>query len=510
MHCTNCGKENEEGYQFCMYCGSELYKPESHTSESENKDSPVPPAKTPTPVQVKRKARNLDRRKLLKIAGITGAVLVTLVCIWAFVGFLGFQILKPADQLVYMIQEDAGESATAFMSIRENGKDNEEIYSENDGLQSAALYVDLFPWIAHTIFSPDGNTMAVGNSDGELLLLNRNSSEPVSIDMEDSGGFTGFGIANGFSPDGKYFGFTDVDNTSLVTRIIDLQGNEVASMDDSVFAGFFPDSQRAVVFESDQLQVEGIGTLDIRSGEYNYLASIDAGDAAYSIWYSAGATRISPDGRTIYYVDGKSLMSISSGGGASSTIYESDEGISYSYFSPDANKLAIVDTDGSTLYLYDVRRGEKLRITNDLEGLMFSPNGRYLAYTTNEGTSEKDLHISKSDGSDKIRIAKNANWFKFAFSPDGSQLAYIEGNSSQDGGSLYVVRLDGSKSVRLDTSVWSFRFIDNGRSIIYAKVGDMDRGNPESEIYRIRVTGRSKELLLQADDGLFTFIWPLP
>jgi len=52
--------------------------------------------------------------------------------------------------------------------------------------------------------------------------------------------------------------------------------------------------------------------------------------------------------------------------------------------------------------------------------------------------------------------------------------------------------------------------VDGGKYIVYVKVTDLDRGNPESEIYRIRIDGQKKERLLDADDGLYTFIWPLP
>jgi tricorn protease-like protein len=513
MHCTNCGKENEEGNQFCMYCGTELYKPDAASSEPEIREStPAVSQKVDTPPEEeKRTSLPRDRRKIFIILGAAGAFLVLLVCIWAGVAFWGFQIFSPGEQLVYGIQEDLQDNITVIMSVNENGKDNKEIYSDNDGFRSFAIALDYYPWRVNSVFSPDGNTIAVAENNGDLLLLDRDTTVPVSVDIQNKSGLVGLGYLQGFSPNGKYFGFTDLDGNTLVTMILDLQGNEIYSVEDRALGTFLPDNRHVVVFETDRENVSGLGILDFLSGEYTYLTSLEETDTTYTIWYSvASPVLVSPNGNTLYYVDGTNLMSIPTNGSSSSLVYESDEGINFMFFSPDERTMAIVDRDGNNLYLYDTRRDERSRVTNDVENIAFSPNGRYLAYVTNEGSSERDLYVSRSDGSDKVRIVRNANWLKFAFSPDNNYIAYIDGSSSQDGGSLYVVRRDGSDSIRLDTGVWSFRFVDNGRSIVYIKVNDLDRGNPESELYRIRINGRNKERILQADDGLFTFIWPVP
>jgi len=511
MHCINCGKENEEGNQFCMYCGAELYKPEAASSEPEIVKEATPSIQEKPISTPEKKAPKLDQRKILIILGATGIMLVALICIWTAVGFLGFQIFSPAEQLVYGIQEDLQNNVTVIMAVKENGKDNKELYSDNDGFRSIAIVLDYYPWLKNNIFSPDGKTISVAENNGDLLLLDSDSSVPVSVDIQDKTGITGLGYLQGFSPDGQYFGFTDFDNNSFTTAIIDLQGNEVYSADDRVFGAFLPDSKQIVAFETDRENVTGLGILNFLSGEYTYLTGIEESDTTYTIWFTVTSPVIvSPNGNTIYYIDGKNLMSIPTRGGSSSSVYESDEGINFAFFSPDERTMAIVDRDGNSLYLYDTRRDEKSRIANDVENIVFSSNGRYLAYATNEGNSEKDLYLSRTDGSDKVRIARNVNWLKFAFSPDNNFIAYIDGSSGDAGGSLYIVRRDGSDSTRLDTGVWSFRFVNNGNSIVYIKVSDLDRGNPESEIYRIGVNGRKKERLLQADDGLFTFIWPVP
>jgi len=120
------------------------------------------------------------------------------------------------------------------------------------------------------------------------------------------------------------------------------------------------------------------------------------------------------------------------------------------------------------------------------------------------------LYTIKTDGSSRVRLAKDAQSFNFLFSPDKRRIAYIKFYTTEEGGDLYISNFNGKDMKRLDSGVWSFRFVDGGKYIVYVKVTDLDRGNPESEIYRIRIDGQKKERLLDADDGLYTFIWPLP
>lgn len=509
MHCINCGKENDENNQFCMYCGAELFK-----AGKKGVDGGVVVQQKEATGTVSRpgKLNKIDQQKLL--IGIVAVVLVLVVavCFWAGAATTIIRLFWPAEQLVYTVQEDRGEITTAIMTIRADGKDNREIYSDNDGFMidvifregsyfsadSMAAFVSSIIIKEENTFSPDGKTIALIESTGDILLLNKEVSSQVSV----AGGDIFF-IFRGFSPDGKYFGFTDLDDGTPTLRIVDLSGKEVFSADNRYFGDFLPDSQKLVVVEDDSDKgAIGLGLLDITSGEYTYLTNIEEEKAA-----RLQIPRVSPDGRTIYYVDGNNVMSIPSKGGASASLYESDEG-ALPLIAIGTRTLAVIDSEEDSLYLVDVRKGTKTRVAKDLVNVVVSPNEKYMAYVTDAGNDEEDLYLAKADGSDRIRLSKNTNWFSFSFSPNKKHLAYIEGNSSSDGGSLYIVRLDGSESQRLDTGVWSFRFVEGGDYVVYVKVDDMDRGDPESEIYRIRTDGQKKSLILQADDGLFSFIWP--
>jgi Tol biopolymer transport system component len=135
----------------------------------------------------------------------------------------------------------------------------------------------------------------------------------------------------------------------------------------------------------------------------------------------------------------------------------------------------------------------------------FSPNGNLVAYVTSPPGSLR-LYVADTDGRNRRRISGENAWITFAFSPNGRQIAFIEGSNTNRPGALYIADTDGGNRLRLDVNVWSFRFIDGGRRIIYSRVEDMDRGRPESEIYRIRADGRNQELLLGVQNGIISLL----
>jgi dipeptidyl aminopeptidase/acylaminoacyl peptidase len=515
MHCTNCGKENDAGNEYCMFCGTKLYKPEPATGSEDAEVRAAPPPSpeepdlsTPTPAPKRRRSRKVDRRIWWIAGAAVASVLAITICVGVVGGFWGLRLFSPARQLIYTIQEKNLDKVTAFMAIRENGKNNREIYSDNDGFQGINVQ-NYFGWPRYDTISQDGSAIAVLDSNGDLMLLDTVSSASVPVETQSESSLTSSGISWSFSPDGKYFAFTDTDKDTLILVVTDRKGNPIYTGENMVFAGFLPDN-RIVAFQTDKQNLTDLGVLDVKSGEFNSLTGIETTNPAETDWHYAFLTVVSPDGNTIYYQDGKNLMNLPSKGGSSSVLYESDSGFPVAFFSPDKRTMAILDMDGNSLYLYDTRRDEKSHIANDVQNAAFSPDGKYLGYVTNDGNSQADLHLSRLDGTDKIRIAKNASWIKFAFSPDGRYIAYIDGSSIDSGGALYVARRDGSHATRLDTGVWSFRYTEDGNSIVYVKVADLDSGNPESEILRINTNGRNKKTLLQADDGLYTIIWPVP
>lgn len=498
MFCVSCGKENDERSQFCMHCGAELHVPGNATNSM--KESLT------TQGGINKPANDAKgRRRLMLWLGIGGAFLVFVACVAIVFGVLGYNLFAPKEQLFYIIQDETADNyATAVMTIRADGKENKELYSDRDGF----YMLWSLPGVQNNFISPDGQTLALLDSQEELLLINNTGTAPVPLD-------TGIEIPffQGFSPDGKYFGYTTIDDDRPSVRVVNLQGSEVLAIDDVIFSAFLPNSKQAVVIEydTDDYRITAMAIVDVPSGEYTHLDDIEVVTDFPLVF-------VSSDGKTIYYTDNTGLMAFSVTGGSASSVYES-ELIDWAFFSPDGRMIAILDDKKDALYLYDTKRKSTTRIDKDVfldidfdltfnSPVSFSSDSKYLAYIV--GPGDLELYVVKVDGSDRVRLAENAQAFRFAFSPDKQHIAYIKWDNTYEGGDLYITRLDGSESKRLETGIWSFRFIEEGKYIVYTKVEDLDRGAPESEIYRIKIDGQDKKLILPADDGLFTFIWPVP
>jgi len=500
MYCVNCGKENDEKSQFCMHCGEALHVPGEGIASTQQPLATQ--GVTEKPVDNKK-----NRQRLMIGLGIGGLVLVIATCAAIVLSSLGYNLFSPKEQLIYMIQEDQNDNfATAVMIIRADGKENEEFYSDRDGFLPFFLSGS-----KNNIISPDGLYLVLLDREGELLLINKRGAAPIPLDTGDINGISFFQLD--ISPDGMYVGYTArFDDSRPSVCVVDLQGNEVITIDDVAFSTFLPNSRQVVVSEFDaDDNMAALAIIDVHSGEYTHLVDFE-GEGNYHM------VLLSPDGKTIYYTDDTGLMAISATGGIASSVYESEK-INSAFFSSDGRMIAILDGEKAALYLYETKRESTIRIDKGIFigsifgipiSLSFSPDSKYLAYIVGEGYGDLELYFIKADGSDRVQVATNAEWYGYAFSPDKSHIAYIKGSDGHKGGGLYIMLLDGSESKRLDTGVWSFRFVNGGKYIVYTKVTDLERGSPESEIYRIRIDGQKRESILDIDDGLYTFISPLP
>jgi serine/threonine-protein kinase len=97
--------------------------------------------------------------------------------------------------------------------------------------------------------------------------------------------------------------------------------------------------------------------------------------------------------------------------------------------SPDGRRLAMEVSDGPSqdIWVYDLERDTKTRMTFDgkvKQGPIWSPDGRYVVYGTQEG-----LSWTRADGAGRpqpLIRTKNINVFPWSFTPDGKRLAYFE------------------------------------------------------------------------------------
>jgi serine/threonine-protein kinase len=96
--------------------------------------------------------------------------------------------------------------------------------------------------------------------------------------------------------------------------------------------------------------------------------------------------------------------------------------------SPDGRRLAVEVSDGSSqdIWVYDLERDTMTRLTFDgkvNQAPIWSPDGRYLVYSTQEG-----LSWTRADGAGKpqLLIRTKGVAFPWSFTPDGKRLAYME------------------------------------------------------------------------------------
>jgi hypothetical protein len=54
--------------------------------------------------------------------------------------------------------------------------------------------------------------------------------------------------------------------------------------------------------------------------------------------------------------------------------------------------------------------------------------------------------------------------------------------------------------------VWTFKLVNGGKEILYVKVNLLDTQDFTSDIYKINIDGTGKTLVLEAKEGIYTFL----
>ena len=116
--------------------------------------------------------------------------------------------------------------------------------------------------------------------------------------------------------------------------------------------------------------------------------------------------------------------------------------------SPDGKYVVhVVSDNGSSLWIRQTATGSNVQILppvpNRYASLTFSPDGNYVYFTREDGRATFSLYRIATLGGTPQPIVRDVD-SAVAFSPDGSQLAFIRGQPSRGKSAIFVARGDGS------------------------------------------------------------------
>ncbi len=541
MFCLNCGTKNEEGYKFCVSCGADLVTgelpPKNEINEQRQSDAsefnPNIEATENVVFEESEYSENEEylaseykgdslkksskKNKPLIIGGLILVFLIIIVAGTAFLYFTGFfdkGIFSAPEKLIYTVQEssDTGK-ITEIYSIRPNGNDLMEIFSDPDGVNLVNYYVSYFQ---DANIAKNKDFFAVySNENEEIVLIPISGQNQIYVEI-DLDGRTFFPI--GFSPSGKYYGyvlsnFSDTTDNSLI--FIDMQGNQIAEFLEYSYGSYDPNEDKMIAYkaEGEDKTFSSLYLIDINTGSEEWIGEIES-DGLVGAYFPTTS-----DGKSIFVTDEDGINKITIKDNISSQIYDA-KGMGIPIPITDNNKLLILDyVDGYyDLYVLDLKKNSKLRVDKYLNlsarnnsesnflGIVLSEDEKNILYTVSDEGNDIELHLASLDGKNHTQIDRGSNLYGYEFSPDKKHIAYIEYNSNNQGGTLNVCDIEGNNKVRIDSDVWSFQFTNNGRNIVYSKVEDLERGRPVSELFSVKVNGKDSKSIFQPYDGLITLL----
>ena len=280
----------------------------------------------------------------------------------------------------------------------------------------------------NVVFSPDGNTLAVGSRSNALFLSDVNTGKQLHTLIE-SGFSNGIKPSISFSPDGKilashiwvyvdgeakrYLFLWDVNTGEKLLQILteDKLSFTVSSI------SFSPDGSTLASGSGDEIRF-----WDVNTGET--LQILTGHTSVKSISFSPdGSTLASGSGDEIRFWDvntGETLQTLTG---------HTDDVKSIS-FSPDGSTLA---SGSAEIRFWDVNTGETLQTltghTDDVKSISFSPDGSMLAAVPEVFWDSTVLLWDVNTGELRTFTTRFPN--SVAFSPDGNTLA-IGGNWRTD------------------------------------------------------------------------------
>ena len=318
-------------------------------------------------------------------------------------------------------------------------------------------------------FSPDGKTLAAGEGDGTVLLLNVTTrKETGSVFAENSSEIPSLA----FSPDGNFLaggndqGMAQLWDVATVQRIgIPLMTDNRAV--DSV--AFSPDGTTLATGSSD-----GTARLwDVKLDDNDPIGSVSSGTRpAHSVTFS-------PDGKTLAvgnYDDMARLWNVATQHPLGHPLVGDRASVMAVAFSPDGKTLATASYDGM-VRLWDVATGRQIGATlashvGALWSMAFSPDGKSLAIGNGNTTVQLwDVATDQQFGT----LRTTGAVYSVAYSPDGKTLATGSYDGTAQLWDVATRRQIGAFSTGQDWSVFSVAFSPDGKTLATGNTDDTAR-----------------------------------
>jgi Tol biopolymer transport system component len=111
---------------------------------------------------------------------------------------------------------------------------------------------------------------------------------------------------------------------------------------------------------------------------------------------------------------------------------------------PNGKRIFFINgKDSGFLSVYDLRSKSTTDIIPELATQpTISPNGKRVMYITQPEPHRSELWVSDIDGNNRTKLASSASLATGAWSPDGSQLEYVDAGADVD--RHYVVNSDAN------------------------------------------------------------------
>jgi Tol biopolymer transport system component len=163
-------------------------------------------------------------------------------------------------------------------------------------------------------------------------------------------------------------------------------------------------------------------------------------------------------------------------------------------------EIYVIRDDGSGLRnITNNPADDGTNVPNEGANFDWAPDGKRMAFT-----SEADIYVIGSDGSNRTRVTADGDDSQPRWSPDGSRIAFV---SERRGTSkIYVMNADGSGQSRLTDASESFHesfpaWSRDGTRIAFEGTGE-DQG-----IYVIHADGSGQTKVTDRDDRYYAPVW---